>query len=127
MYRRAGIIVLILGALSIYVLAFVPFETTVRRYTRDDAGDRVRATAVCPNSVEMMWGEAEPDVKYLSDVKYCLKGARLRLSIAAGVGVLALALGIRGLVRGPRPDPIHLRPLSELFDELKKVAPGPGP
>ena len=119
MYRRSGLFVLVLGALAVYLLAFVPFDQEVRRWTRDENGDRVRATASCPHAWDMLYGSGEAEVKYLSDVDYCERGARLRLSIAAFVGGLALILGIRGLIRGPRPEPIHLTPLSEIFEELK--------
>lgn len=119
MYRRSGLFVLVLGVLAVYLLAFVPFEQEVRRYTRDENGERVRATASCPHAWDMQYGSGEAEVKYLSDLEYCEKGARLRLTIAAFVGGVALMLGIRGLVRGPRPEPIHLTPLSELFEELR--------
>ncbi|MEA1901961.1 MAG: hypothetical protein U9N56_00375 [Actinomycetota bacterium] len=127
MYRRSGLIVLVLGALVTYVLVFTPFDQEVRRYTRNDDGDRVRATVVCPDSWGMLYGEDEADVRYCSDAEYCLKGSRLR--VTSGVVLMAVALtpAIMGLWRGPHPELIHLGPLSEIFEQPRRPGSRHGP
>ena len=127
MYRRSGLVIFVLGALTVFALVFTPFDEQVRRYTRTDDGRRVRATVVCPDSWSMLYGDAKADVRYLSDAEYCTKGARLRVTIGVMLAALVLTLAIRGLWRGPRPETIHLRPLSEIFEELRSSGNRKGP
>lgn len=119
MYRKSGLIVLCLGVLAVWMMVFTSFETELRRYTRDDDGNRVRATMVCPTPWSVLFENAEADAKYHIDQEECIKGSRTLFTGGVIAALLALSLGIRGLTRGPRPDPPPLRPLSEVFPQLK--------
>lgn len=119
MYRKSGLIVLALGAFAVWMMVFTPFETELRRYTRDDDGDRVRATMVCPAPWSVLFENAEADAKYHIDQEECIKGSRTLFTGGVLAALAALGLGIRGLIRGPRPEPPHLRPLSDVFPQLK--------
>lgn len=118
MYRKSGLIALALGVLAVWLLVFTPFETELRRYTRDDDGQRVKATLVCPDPWGLLFEDAEADGKYHIDQEECVKGARTLFTGGVLATLLALGLGIRGLIRGPHPPIVHLRPLSEVFPDL---------
>jgi len=127
MYRRSGLTLLVIGGLVVYALVFTPFNQELRRYTRTAEGDRVLASVVCPGSWEMLFGISEVEVKYLSDAEYCVKGARLRVTAGAFIAAVTAILGIIGVSRGRRPEPIRLRPLSEIFEQLKSPGGPSGP
>lgn len=121
MYRRSGLIILILGALAVWLLIFTPFEAELKRYTRDENNQRIRAVIVCPTPWEVLIDRVDTDFKNITDAEYCERGARTLVAGGVLTGLLALGLGASGVWRGPRPELLHLRPLSEVLPELRKT------
>ena len=121
-YRRSGTILLLLGLVAVSFMSFTPFRQDIGRWTVDDDGDWRRAQILCPSAVAVVFtGAQAEDARNQFERDQCVKGAWGKLVVSAFVGVTALVLGIRGFRRGPRPEPIRLRPLSEIIGGLKQV------
>ena len=116
MYRRSGLIVLLLGVVFVYFLAFTPSKQETRHWTRNDQGQRVKVVAVCESPWSLFVEGNSQDGRYVTDVETCRKGARLNASIGVLAAVTALGLGIWGILRGPRPQSRRLTPFHEIFD-----------
>lgn len=125
MYRGAGILTLIVGAVFVYFLAFTSFDEPIGRWTRPDEGTgfiqvKIECPAAWPALVE---GEQVGSHLY-TDRDQCRRAARTHATGALIVAALAGTLGIRGILRGPAPGPQPLGPLSEKIRARTGVAPG---
>lgn len=119
MYRRSGLAVLGVGALLTYLLIFIPFAAEVGRWVRTEDGAWKNATIDCPSAWGTLVAGQEPDVKYVFEAGACEKGANGRVIETVLVLAIALPLGIRGVMRGPRPPLEHIRPISELLGRVR--------
>jgi hypothetical protein len=115
MYRKSGLIVLALGAVLVYSLAFTPFDTQVRRWERTEDGGRERASITCPIPWDVIFEGVEPDLRFRTEAELCVRSARTLVTEGIFFAVLAVGLGVWGVVRGPKPDPEPLLPLSEVM------------
>lgn len=110
MGRETGIIVLVVGAILIYSLAFTQFDQRVSRFTINDKGERVPVTHVtCPSPWAVVAQGAEPDV--IAGESICPRPARTLLLEGALVALISLIVGIWGLTRS-RPTPLPELPRS---------------
>ncbi len=116
MYRRSGFVALTLGALLVYILVFTPFNQELNRWTKNEAGNRVKVVVVCDSPWSIFVADAEQDLRFRSDAETCERGARFQATIGVVFALASLVLGVRGIIRGPRPEPRRLTPLRDLFD-----------
>ncbi len=116
MYRTGGLFVLAVGALIVYFAAFTPFDEPVRRWTRPDEGSGfVQIKIECPDAWSALAAGERVDSHLRTDRDQCLRAARTHATGALFVaGVIGL-VGVRGVLRGPAPSPLPLRPLSEMI------------
>ncbi len=114
MYRGAGILTLIVGAVFVYFLGFTAFDEPIGRWTRPDEGTGfIQVKIECPSAWStLVEGEGIDSHLYI-DQNQCLRAARTHATGALLVAALAGTFGIRGILRGPAPAPQPLRPLSE--------------
>ena len=116
MYRNGGLLVLALGAVFVYFLAFTTFDEPVRRWTRPEEGSGfVQIKIECPDAWSALISGERADSHLVTDRSQCLRSARTHATAALVVFALAGVLGVRGVLRGPAPAPRPLRPLSELI------------
>ena len=116
MYRGAGILTLIVGALVVYFLAFTPFDEPIGRWTRPEEGTGfIQVKIECPPAWSALVEGERVDSHLYTDRGQCLRAARTHGTAALVVAALAGTLGVRGILQGPAPSPQPLRPLSEVI------------
>lgn len=115
MYRKSGLIVLARGAALTYSLAFTTFDTQVRRWERTEDGGWERASVTCPVPWDVIFQGVDPELRFRTESELCVRSARTLVTEGIFFAAVALGLGIWGVIRGPKPDPEPLRPLSELI------------
>lgn len=115
MYRRSGLLVLAIGAMLTYALAFTSFDEPVRRWVTSESGGLVQVEVRCPSAWAALIEGARLDTNMRTEAERCVRAARTHATGAVIVATLAATLGIRGVLRGPVPDPEPLPPLSELI------------
>lgn len=121
MYRGAGILTLIVGAIFVYFLAFTPFDEPIGRYTRPEEGTGfIQVKIECPTAWSALVVGERVDSHLYTDRQQCLRAARTHGTAALVVAALAGMLGMRGVLRGPAPSPRPLRPLSETIRGRRK-------
>lgn len=126
MYRNGGFLVLAVGALVVYFLAFTPFDEPVRRWTRPEEGSGfIQIKIECPDAWGALARGDRVDSNLSTDRDQCLRAARTHATGAVIVVGLALVVGLRGVLRGPAPTPLPLRPLSELIRRRSGAAEDP--
>lgn len=110
MGRQTGIVVLVVGAILTYSLAFSQFDQRVSRSTINEEGERIPVTHVtCPSPWAVAVRGAEPDV--IAGESICPGPARTLLVEGAVVALFSLVIGIWGLTRA-RPTPVPELPPS---------------
>ena len=123
MYRGAGILTLIVGALLVYFLAFTSFDEPIGRWTRPDEGTGfIQVKIECPSAWSALVEGEQVDSHLYTDRDQCLRAARTHATGALIVAALAGTLGVRGILRGPAPAPRPIRPLSETIRARAGVA-----
>lgn len=123
MYRGAGILTLIVGALFVYFLAFTPFDEPIGRWTRPEEGTGfIQVKIECPTAWSALVEGERLDSHLFTDRGQCLRSARTHATGALIVAALAGTLGVRGVLRGPTPAPLPLKPLSETIRGRKEDA-----
>lgn len=123
MYRKSGLIVLALGAALTYSLAFTTFDTQARRWERTEGGGWERASVTCPVPWGVIFGGVDPELRFRTEAELCVRPARTLVTEGIFFAAVALGLGIWGVVRGPKPDPERLRPLSEIIARYSRRDP----
>lgn len=124
MYRGAGILTLIIGAIFVYFLAFTPFDEPIGRWTRPDEGTGfIQVKIECPDAWSALVAAERVDSHLYIDRDQCLRAARTHATAALVIAALAGTLGFRGILRGPVPAPQPLRPLSETIRRREESAP----
>lgn len=117
MYRTSGLIVLALGAALTYSLVFTTFDQPVMSWTTTEDGNIERDTVPCPTPWEILFNADMPDTRVQTWRDLCVRSARTLFTEGIVVTAAALVVGLRAVVRGPKPTPKPLRPLSELLGE----------
>lgn len=124
MYRGAGALTLIVGAIFVYFLAFTPFDEPIGRWTRPEEGTGfIQVKIECPTAWDALVEGERIDSNVYTDRDQCLRSARTHGTAAILVAALGGTLGGRGILRGPAPSPHPLRPLSETIRGRKEDAP----
>ena len=121
MYRRGGIIALVIGFGLAYLWAFLPFSQDLPRYTRIDDGGWERAVISCPDPWAVLMEGELPQGDYRGEGEQCVRPARTLISGAVVAAIAGLGLGVFGLARGPAPPLVHIDPISELIQESPGV------
>lgn len=116
MYRRGGIIALVIGFALAYLWAFLPFSQDLPRFTRADDGGWERAVIRCPDPWAMLIDGELPQGEYRGEGEQCVRPARTLITGAVLAALAGLALGVYGLARGPAPPLVHIDPISELIE-----------
>lgn len=116
MYRNGGLFFLALGAVFVYFLAFTPFDEPVRRWTRPEEGSGfVQIKIECPDAWSALVLGDRVDSHSRTDRDQCVRAARTHATGALIVAIVGAVVGLRSILRGPAPEPLPLRPLSELI------------
>jgi hypothetical protein len=116
MYRRSGLVVLAIGVILTYFLAFTTFDEPVSRWTRpEEESGLVQVKIECPSAWDALVEGEQVDSNVPSWVDQCLRSARTHATAAIVVVTVSLFSGIRGLIRGPAPRPERLHRLSDLL------------
>lgn len=118
MYRRGGIIALVIGFGLAYLWAFLPFSQELSRYALTDDGGWERAVISCPHPWAVLIEGELPQGEYRGEGEQCVRPARTLISGAVVAAIAGLALGVYGLTRGPAPPLVHIEPISELIEKL---------
>lgn len=112
MYRALALLALLLGSWFVYVFTFTTFDRNAGWEVADE-GHFTRRVIECPPPWSVVFDDSglEPET-----VGECLLPARTLIIESALVGGLALAVAIWGLIRGARPGPERIEPLSRRLD-----------
>lgn len=110
--RGMGVVVLLVGAIFVYSLAFTPFDERVRfQWEVTPDGGRIPMTHItCPSPWAVLVHDAEPDV--VTTEGLCVMPSRSLMiegAIVAGISILIAAIFF---TRTTRPAPIHELPFS---------------
>lgn len=127
MYRRGGIISLVIGFGLAYLWAFFPFSQELPRYTRTDDGGWERAVIRCPDPWALLIEGELPDGRYRGEGEQCVRPARTLVTGAVLAAIAGLGLGVYGLARGPGPPLVHIDPISELIENSPRGGAGSDP
>lgn len=106
-YRALGIVVLAIGAILVYSLAFSSFDERVRFQwnVTPDGGRTPMISVTCPSPWAVLVHDAEPEATTTEGL--CVMPSRALAVEAAGVAVLALILAVWFFTRTKRPGPLH--------------------
>lgn len=94
MYRGSALLLLLLGATLTYaLLALVPFEEPVRRWTTTGGEGLVQAKVECPSAWAAVFEDEPSDTHLRTEADQCVRAARTHLTGAMIVAAFATALG----------------------------------
>lgn len=116
MYRTGGLLVLLSGAVLVYLVAFTPFDEPVGRWTRPEQGAGYQQVKIeCPSAWSALANGGRVDSHLWTDRDRCLRGARTHGTAGVLLAALSLVVAVPAVLRGPSPTPHPLPPLSELI------------
>ena len=115
MYRGSGLLLISVGSIVVYFLAFTTFEEPVGRWTRPEEGSGfIQVKIECPSAWDALI-DGERFERRGPERDQCVRAARTHMTGALIVAIGAGVLGVRGILRGAPPAPQRLRPLSDVI------------